>query len=296
MIPYRRVTPAGPWGPVQDAWAGAGRVVVYGAAEAWATDALTALSAEETARVRAQRSAAARGRFLASRRLLRHTVGTLLAVPWTGVRLARTPLGRPVLPDRPDIGISLSHTGGLLAVAVSALGPVGVDTERAGRPTGPELAGRVCAPGELLHLAGLPARDHADAVLRLWTLKEAYVKALGTGLRVSLRGIGFDAIGGPSPSGPRGWSFTTREVRVYIDGGAGDAGTSYHVSAAHLTSPHATAARTAWSRTTPAPTAPAPAPAPVPALADRPGDTADGRAGNTAAGRRLSSRSAAGSS
>ncbi|MEV7088424.1 4'-phosphopantetheinyl transferase superfamily protein [Streptomyces sp. NPDC093085] len=242
VSPYHRTGPEGPWAPVRAAWEATGRVVVHGTTEEWTAGApVPLLPPQEAARYQALRTPDARARFLGSRLLVRRTAGALLGLPWPEVRLGRTALGAPVLPDAPGTRLSLSHTGTLLAVALSRLGPVGVDAERAGRRTLPELAERICAPAELRALTALPVRERAEALIRLWTLKEAYVKALGTGLRVPLRHIAVplrdiavplrdmaaplasasastSASASASTSAgelaPPGWQFTTRTVRT----------------------------------------------------------------------------------
>ena len=239
MVPYRHVVPAGPWAPVRSVWHEAGRVVVYGPAAIWAAAGPQGLPAAELARHAALRTPAARQAFVASRLLVRRTLGVLLGVSWREVRITRTMLGGPVLPDRPGVRIGISHTRQLVTVGVSRCGPLGVDAEPAERPVLPELAGRICTPAELTALAALGGRpDRAEGLLRLWTLKESYVKALGTGLRVPLRDFGFDGFHGPQPHGPDGWSFTTRVVRI------GDDRAPYVVSAAA-----AVASAAPWART-----------------------------------------------
>lgn len=89
----------------------------------------------------------------------------------------RHPQGKPFLPQFPHVHFSLSHAG-LLAVCAVADHPVGVDAELP-RCT-PELAKRHFAPEELAHL------DSPDALQRLWTAKEAFLKMLGLGMTVSL--------------------------------------------------------------------------------------------------------------
>ncbi|MEU6351708.1 4'-phosphopantetheinyl transferase superfamily protein [Streptomyces sp. NPDC047072] len=217
MVPYRSVAPEGPWAPVRSAWHESGRVVVYGAADAWASTGPEGLPAADLARHAALHTPAARRTHLASRLLARRTLGVLLGVPWREVRITRTSLGAPVLPDLPGIRIGISHTRQLVTVGVSRCGPLGVDAERACRAVRPELAGRICTPAELAAVAALEEHERSENLLRLWTLKEAYVKALGTGLRVPVRGFGFAGFDGPHPDGPGGWSFTTRAVRIGPD-------------------------------------------------------------------------------
>jgi 4'-phosphopantetheinyl transferase len=83
--------------------------------------------------------------------------------------------------DAGPVWVSLSHGPGVLAVAASLAGPVGIDVEGPTRPEVVRLADRWFDPDEAAWL-----RDQADqphAFLLLWTAKEALGKALGTGLR-----------------------------------------------------------------------------------------------------------------
>jgi 4'-phosphopantetheinyl transferase len=101
------------------------------------------------------------------------------------------PAGRTGSPGPPCF--SLSHTRGLAAAAVTAVGRLGVDVERIRRKTDAlALAERFFAPEEWEELAALPdsgrRREHFT---RLWTFKEAYLKALGTGLG---KGLGSFAV------------------------------------------------------------------------------------------------------
>ncbi|MDR1520623.1 MAG: 4'-phosphopantetheinyl transferase superfamily protein [Planctomycetota bacterium] len=83
---------------------------------------------------------------------------------------------------------SLSHTRGAVALAVAAAGKLGVDVERSRRPTEAALlAERFFAPEELADLAGCRGeKDSRKRFILYWTLKEAYLKALGVGMIKSL--------------------------------------------------------------------------------------------------------------
>jgi phosphopantetheinyl transferase len=89
----------------------------------------------------------------------------------------------------PGIGLSLSRAGDWRALAISSAGPVGVDVEpvpdQALRPSG-----TWCTRDELRSLADLPDDALPRGTALLWTLKEAVLKALGTGLAVAPHRIG----------------------------------------------------------------------------------------------------------
>jgi 4'-phosphopantetheinyl transferase len=89
--------------------------------------------------------------------------------------------GKPhVAGDR--IAFNLSHSEAMAIVAVSSVGPLGVDLEYRGRARDTAaLARRYFTPAE----AALVAAD-PDVFYRIWTRKEAWVKAQGSGLAIPL--------------------------------------------------------------------------------------------------------------
>jgi 4'-phosphopantetheinyl transferase len=199
--------------------------VLYASAGSWSVPdgpGLRVLLGREYERYRAVgHRPAARARFAASRRLIKHAAAAVLTESADELELARGPGGRPYLRGCDRLGMSLSHTGDLLVLALSLHGPIGADAEALGR-TGCRalLAQRACTPQELADLRALPARERSDAVLRLWTLKEAYTKALGVGTGLPFRTFGFrvegaaavlhDDTGGPVR--PVEWTFTTHRL------------------------------------------------------------------------------------
>jgi 4'-phosphopantetheinyl transferase len=74
-----------------------------------------------------------------------------------------------------------------------------VDIERLDRPTvDPRVIRRYCSEPEQAALVALADAPRHERFLQLWTLKEAYVKALGTGLTLPLSRISF-AMGDDGP-------------------------------------------------------------------------------------------------
>ncbi|MGI8799092.1 MAG: 4'-phosphopantetheinyl transferase family protein [Pseudonocardia sp.] len=132
-------------------------------------------------------------RYLAARALSRIVLATHLGVAPTEVKLAATCTvcggahGKPRVLGEPGVELSLSHSGGRVAVAVSSGDAVGVDVERLRPMANVEaLADRVLAPAERPALAALPAAERPAALLGYWTRKEALLKATGDGLNVPM--------------------------------------------------------------------------------------------------------------
>lgn len=148
----------------------------------WMADALALIDAPERARVERQRRPHDRETLAVAYACHRLLLGAALRIPPVHVRLGRDALGCPRLADG-AAQTSLGHAQGWIAVAISTLGPVGVDIEPVTRaPELPEIAERVCHPAEAAALTGLPMHERAAALLALWVRKEAFLKAEGIGL------------------------------------------------------------------------------------------------------------------
>jgi 4'-phosphopantetheinyl transferase len=222
--PVSPVGPDGPWRPVREAYAAHDRAVVHGRWPHWlpagpqdvAFDAALGrmLDDRDRRRLRTLPRPAARGRFVASRLLLKHLVAAVSGVAPEAVCLAYQPGGRPYArcAGVGRVEVSLSHTGELLVAGVSRRGRIGVDVEAAGRPMWyADVGRRLCAPAERAALAGLAEPERERALLRLWTLKEAYTKALGRGMRLAFAEFEFGAVVSTGVSGG-GWRFDVSDV------------------------------------------------------------------------------------
>lgn len=167
---------------------------------------------DDTERRRAATFATPRGRarYVAAHLALRRVLAGYTGVPAEALRLGRAgavgegsrPRGRPVLCDAPaPVHFSLSHSHGVVAVAVAAT-EVGADVQRVCSLGTVEACLARLHPRERAELCQVAEADRARAFSRLWSRKEAYLKALGTGLS---RGLAADYLGeadtGAHPAG-----------------------------------------------------------------------------------------------
>lgn len=107
-------------------------------------------------------------------------------------RFARTENGQPILVNgENNLKFNCSHTSFMSVIVVSTVGDVGVDIADASFDYADDWLGEVMSKPELKALAKLAGGKRADAVSRLWTLKEAYVKMLGTGI-AEIADVAFD--------------------------------------------------------------------------------------------------------
>ena len=127
--------------------------------------------------------------FLLSRLLLRQTLSTLL--PDQPLHFSRAESGRLMLTGDSGWHISLSHADAGIAV-IAAQRPCGIDIEVSRNVVMEKIAARYFSPQENTALLATPDAERPDHFFRLWTLKEASVKALGEGLAENLARLAFD--------------------------------------------------------------------------------------------------------
>jgi 4'-phosphopantetheinyl transferase len=123
-----------------------------------------------------------RRRYLASHLALRCIVAEYFNVPPARIDFAAGPGGKPALSAAADACFNLSHSGGHALVALAHRRHVGVDVERVRSVDVDELAPVATTSQEQRDLRRCDDVDRAYAFLRLWTLKEAVLKARGVGL------------------------------------------------------------------------------------------------------------------
>jgi 4'-phosphopantetheinyl transferase len=153
---------------------------------------LAMLSDDEAVRLDRYRQPRDRLHFLLARVLTRSVLAGYLGTSPHELRFHASVQGKPVLSHH-ALRFNLSHSQGAVVCAVSASHEVGVDVEDAGRDRQLlDLAERYFAPDETEHLRRLDDADRPAAFFAIWTLKEAFVKALGQGLAFPLDAFCFD--------------------------------------------------------------------------------------------------------
>jgi 4'-phosphopantetheinyl transferase len=158
----------------------------HGMEQAWSV-----LSAAERKRVDACRGGSDRLRALLSRAGLRQLLARYTARHPRSLAFASTAHGKPYLASAAEgaaIQFNLSHADDAVVFAFSRDAEVGVDVERI-RPIAQadEIAARFFSARERSAFMQAAEKSYKDeAFLALWTRKEAYLKAIGTGLGAPL--------------------------------------------------------------------------------------------------------------
>ena len=88
--------------------------------------------------------------------------------------------GKPSLADHPELHFSLSHSGHHVACAIGS-SALGVDIQHQVKVS-EGVVERVCSEDEIRWLDALDEQERRVGFLRLWSLKESWFKAVGTGL------------------------------------------------------------------------------------------------------------------
>lgn len=165
---------------------------------------------------------AGRRQFALTRALQRQVLSAYSAdVEPAQWRFQNSAEGRPALAppfDRTGLHFNLAHTDGVVAMAVCRRERVGVDVERLGRAP-LAVAERYFSAVEVAQLRALPTEAQPRRFVKLWTLKEAYLKATGTGLAGGLGRMSFvfEAAGDfrferADDAGAARWQFSQYEI------------------------------------------------------------------------------------
>lgn len=123
--------------------------------------------------------------FVAARGLLRRTVGAFVGVDPRDLEFVLGPFGKPRLMSG-QVEFNVSHSKGIALVAVGTR-PLGVDVEVMQHNIDfAAVAATVFSTNEQDALACSSGPERMESFYRIWTRKEAFIKAVGDGLAFPL--------------------------------------------------------------------------------------------------------------
>jgi len=150
---------------------------------------VTLLTEEEVSKAESISKPQLRRDYIELRARLRLILADYLNQSPRSILIARTEHGKPFLPHYPQLFFNLSHSGNHVVLAVSTE-TVGIDIEVIRQRSGfVGLVNKCFAPQETLYWQALPEQDQCTAFYRLWTAKEAFVKAQGRGIAIGLNKV-----------------------------------------------------------------------------------------------------------
>ena len=144
------------------------------------------LSEEEAARLQRFAFPKLQHHYLATRAMVRTCLSRYADVAPQDWRFAQQQNGKPYLIDSP-LSFNLSHAGDRAVLAVTQDNLIGIDIEQLSRKRDwLGIAEHYFHGSEVDALNALPEAQQHVHFFRLWTLKEAYLKARGTGISTGL--------------------------------------------------------------------------------------------------------------
>ena len=159
------------------------------------------LSRDERARARRFTDPSVAGRWTTARGRLRHILASRVGGDPAELVFAYSGAGKPFLANTEGgWHFNLSHAADRGVVAVTRVGPVGVDIEGARHlPDFDRIVARFFSASERTAWSALEGPEAHAAFYRGWTRKEAVLKGLGTGVFGGLDRFSVSLAPGPPP-------------------------------------------------------------------------------------------------
>lgn len=161
------------------------------------------LSQDERERAARFRIATSRNQHVVGRGMARRLLGSEQIDPCL-ISFSIEKNGKPYVsqPVEARRAFNIAHTDGLVMCGIDSHSDdlLGVDVEKLDRRTDPALAKRYFSLPEIQHLERCESeQDRQSTFLKIWTLKEAFIKAIGTGLQTPLADFAFENIDSAKP-------------------------------------------------------------------------------------------------
>jgi 4'-phosphopantetheinyl transferase len=150
------------------------------------------LSDDEKERWRGFKFDRHRREYLATHALARIALSQYRGIPPQAWRFQMNAYGKPSVAPECGLHFNLSNALSLVVCLISEGAQVGVDVESRARSASiAEVGPRMFSTQEMAQFESLPEVEKPERAIRLWTLKEAYVKARGMGLALPLNEFSF---------------------------------------------------------------------------------------------------------
>jgi 4'-phosphopantetheinyl transferase len=150
------------------------------------TELLDCLNDDERHRAQTIRPPSAHERFCFGRAILRILLGHYLGTEAGTIPLQYSTLGKPALASKTSdlsLQFNVSHTNGLLGLAFCRSGAIGIDVENIRPFPGlVDIIDQEFNRQERALFFEQPPENQLDTFFRLWTRRESFRKALGSGL------------------------------------------------------------------------------------------------------------------
>lgn len=145
--------------------------------------------------------------------LLRDMLKKVYGIDYSEDMISKNSYGKPYLTDYPEIFFNVSHSNGITACITDSR-ECGIDCEKV-REYRPNVMKRAFSESEREIVENAPENERNLLFFTFWTLKEAYVKAIGKGLSYPMNEVKFQLIDGDITSNIKDYKFSRY---IYNDG------------------------------------------------------------------------------
>lgn len=149
------------------------------------------LSKKEKARASRFKFEEHRLKFIAARATLRKILSHYLSIDPNAISFTENKYGKPGLKDeinKSSIFFNISHSHNMALFAISNEENIGIDIEAVNRKIDfDEISKRFFSDRENEHIQALPISQKSIDFYKIWTAKEAFIKAIGQGLSFPLK-------------------------------------------------------------------------------------------------------------
>jgi 4'-phosphopantetheinyl transferase len=143
------------------------------------------LSADEIARAERFHFPEHKRRYIAARAILRNILSQYISINPKKIQFSYSPQGKPFISDQ-RLQFNVSHSHDMAIYGFINHSAIGVDIERISDTYHDGVAKRYFSAQEYQGLNQLPPEQRVVAFYRIWSRKEAVIKALGQGLSFPL--------------------------------------------------------------------------------------------------------------
>ena len=144
------------------------------------------LDKEETERYQ-KRQNRLQSSYLISHAACRQILAHYLKLTAAEIKYKKNQHGKPLLDHKTSLNFNMSHSRDKAIIAVTSDSIVGVDVEYSDKKNSWEkIVPRYFHPDEINYLLAQPKDRQKQTFFQIWTRKEAFIKAIGTGFATSL--------------------------------------------------------------------------------------------------------------
>lgn len=141
---------------------------------------------------------------IAADALCRKAISENCGIPCNEIVFGTSKNGKPYSVNA-QIEFNVSHSGNLVVCAVSEK-EIGIDVEKI-RTVNPRACEKFATEKEIDYI-----NSTTDGFFRIWTLKEAYFKCIGTGLGSDIKNVSFDVDGNSITCSEQGFNCFFKEI------------------------------------------------------------------------------------